>query len=529
MTTAGLLFRLHRTMLTAWTLLLVVVSGATVTAYQTTYATPGQRRVATDLAQHDAATTVMYGRLHDPGTSAQMFAWEVGAIVTILAGVGAVLAGVALTRAAEDDGTMELLRASGIDARVPFRGAVTVLVAVSAALAAGCAVVVGLAGILGDVEAVTWPGALAFGCLVGATFLLVALGTVVLAQVAPGAGAARLYGFAALGASFLVRAVADTQDLHWLNRVTPLGLRALVRPFGGDRWWVLAACVPLAALLALAGGELSGRREFGAGLLPRREPRDRRLAVRSTTALLARLHRESMLAWTIGVASIGTTFSAMGSGVLETSKTQDVGGFLGSQLGTGDPVAGYFSYSGTVAGLVVCAYAVLGVLRAARDEEAGLTDLVRTVGRQRWAPLAAQVGVVAGGAAVILLASGALAALITPLVIDGSGVAVRAFAYDVGQWPAAVAIAGLTALLVGVWPRLRGLAWVPLLGSGVLSLLGALLGVPQSIQELSVFRHVPDVAGSGRGPWALVVLAALGAVSAAAGIVAAGRRDTIAR
>ena len=44
-----------------------------------------------------------------------MFAWEIGAFATILAAIMAVLVAVALTRAAEDDGTLELLRSCGVD------------------------------------------------------------------------------------------------------------------------------------------------------------------------------------------------------------------------------------------------------------------------------------------------------------------------------------------------------------------------------------------------------------------------------
>ena len=83
----ALMVRRHRVLIASWVVLLVALTSATVSAYQSTYSTPEQRRTATELAQHDAATTLMYGHLADPGSAALMFTWEIGAIATILAAI----------------------------------------------------------------------------------------------------------------------------------------------------------------------------------------------------------------------------------------------------------------------------------------------------------------------------------------------------------------------------------------------------------------------------------------------------------
>lgn len=98
------------------------------------------------------------------------------------------------------------------------------------------------------------------------------------------------------------------------------------------------------------------------------------------------------------------------------------------------------------------------------------------------------------GTLIILVVTGVLSALIAPTVINGSDVAVRAFSYIVGQWPAAMVAAGWTAFLIGLWPRLTRLAWLPLIVGGVLALLGRLLGIPRSVRDFGVFQHVPDIA-----------------------------------
>jgi ABC-2 type transport system permease protein len=409
-----------------------------------------------------------------------------------------------------------------------LRAALAVLGGVAAALAGGSGAVVGTVGTVGGVEAVTWPGALTFGAVLGTTFLLVGVGTVVLAQVVPTAGGARALGLAVVGLAFTVRALADSWDTGWLNWLTPLGLRATVRPFTDDRWWVLLAALAMTAGLARLGSALASKREYDAGLLPSRGPRRSRLPVHSALGLAARLDRRSILVWTVGVAGIGALFSAMGSGVVEQSKEQELGGFLGSQLGTADPIAGYFAYHGTVVGLVVCAFAVLSVLRYGRDEAFGRTALLLTTGARRRTPLAAQLGITAIGAAVVLAAAGLVSALIAPSVIAGSSVASRALAYTLGQWPAAMVMAAIATVLVGRWPQWSWLAWVPLAASGLLALLGELLDIPPAVRDAGIFQHVPDIASPDPQLGGLVLLLAVAVIGGALGIAGTTRRDLLA-
>lgn len=523
MSLTRLLIRRHRATLSAWLLVLTGLCGGTVSSYQNTYATEQQRRTAVALAQEDRVSTLLYGRLPDSGNAAQMFTWELGAILSILTAVMAVLVTVAVTRAAEDDGTIELVRGCGVARRRPLHSALALLTGVALVLGVGCGAAVGLGG--GHVEGVTWAGAMVFGATTAATFLVVSALTAVLAQVAATAGQARMLGLTAVGASFAVRAFGDAGQLDALSRLSPLGLRAAAEPFSADRWWAVGLAVLAGVALAALAQLLSDRREFGAGLVRRRHSRDSRLRLRTPVGLAIRIGRSSLLAWTVAVAAVGALLSSMGAGTVRQSQTGDLGGFLGSQLGTGDPAAAYLAYCNTVVGILVCAYAVLSVLAAQHYERGGLTDLVLAVGVRRWAPLAAQTLVTAAGCAVILVVTGTLSALIAPMVIDGNQVAVRAFSYAVGQWPAAVATAGCATLLTGVSARLAGLAWVPFAASTLFALLGNLLGIPQRIQDLGFLRHVPDIAGPNPRAEALLVLVALGLVLSFLGAVATTRRD----
>jgi ABC-2 type transport system permease protein len=88
-----------------------------------------------------------------------------------------------------------------------------------------------------------------------------------------------------------------------------------------------------------------------------------------------------------------------------------------------------------------------------------------------------------------------------------------------------MALAGTTALLVGGWPRLTWLAWVPLLASAVLALLGDLLDLPSSVSDAGVFGHVPDAGAAGPDARALLILLGIGAATGVLGLAGVVRRD----
>jgi ABC-2 type transport system permease protein len=522
MTLLLLSLRTQRLFIASWTVLLVVLAGGTKGAYQSTYPTAAQRLEAVESARLDAASTLLYGVFERPGTPAQMFVWEMGAFLTILAGVMAVLLAVSLTRSAEDDGTLEILRVTGLPAGAAIRTAATVLAIVAALLAGGCTLAVALAP--GRTDGVTWPGAVAFGAVVGMTFLLVGLLTVALAQVASSAPGARTLGVAALAVAFAVRATADSQHVDWLNWLTPLGLRATVQPFTDDRWTALAAALVACAGLLCAGTVLSARREYRAGLLPSRAARDSRLRVRTVVGLIARLDRRSVVVWSTAMGCMGAGLCALGSNAVEMAGRGALDdGLLGSQL-TGDVRSAYLRYTATIIAIVVSVLGVQSVLAAHREETSGLTDVVLTTGLRRWSPLAGRFVASAGATLIVLLVTATLTALAAIGVLGGADTGERAFVYVLGQWFPVIVFAGLAALVAGLVPRLSGLAWLPLAGSAVLAILGELLSAPDWVQRLDVYQHAPDPAvGFTFLPLLALLLLAVG--TALVGARGVSRRD----
>ncbi len=504
--------------MTTWTAVVGVLVVVTLPAYASTYSDPTARRVAVALAQKDAATTLLYGRLPDPGTPGQMFSWEIGAFATVLVAIMGVLTAVRLTRVGEQDGTLEVVRGAGTGRQGPLLAAFVLLGGTAALLSLVCVGGVGVR--VGHVAGVDWSGAGALGLTVGCTFAMMALLTIVLSQLVPTARAARVTGMLLLAGFLAARAAADTADLAWLNWLSPLGLRATVQPFTADSWtpFVPVAVAGVASALLAAG--LNARRELGGSVLRGRARHPGRLRVRTPFELAWHLHRSTVLAWTLGSALGGALFVAMGSGVVESARRGQVsGGFLKSQLGDGDPVAAYLGYTGAVIAMVVTVFAIVSTMTSVADERGGLAECLRATGASPAAVVAANAAVALAGSAVVIGSTTVLTAAVAPRVISaGGGTVGQVVAAIGGQWSGVLVLVGPVLLLTACRPRLAWLGWVPYAASVALALVGRLLGVPQWLIGLGAF----DQADGLRTPLVRVLVFL---VAAAIGLTAVRRRD----
>lgn len=515
--------RTNRLTIIAGTALVVLLATVTGNGYQSSYPSTQARRAAAELARQNSATTSMYGDLAQPGTATQLFTWEMGTFLTLLAAILGVLLAIAATRTPEDAGSTEVLRSSGLSPYAPLRSALTLITLTAALLTAASALAIslGTSGTEGEDQAGAW----VLGSTIGLTFLLLAMITCVVAQVLPSAPSTRSVAFAVLGLSFLIRAVADATDVSRLNAFTPLGLRATTAPYAGNHWAPLAAALAVAAALAAVALALAGRRDLGAGFLRAPDRTSRRLPIHGILGLERRLRASSTLIWAAAVTAGGATFTAIGSSAVTATQNRSIdGGFLGSQLGTGDPAAAYLTFTGTVVGIIAGVYAVLTVLALSAEEGSGRLAHVLATGVGRTKPLTAAITAAAVGCLLILGLTAIATTLVAPQVLDGDRVAGQAFTQILGQWPALLALSGLAALAVAAGTRWRYLGWIPLAYSSSVALLGDLLKLPQPLIDLGLFRHVPEL-GSQTRPWALGVLILLALICSAISLRLFAGRD----
>lgn len=519
-----LLLRRHRAALLAWVLSLLALAAVTAPSYATFYDDPGETAVLVTQMQASQGSTVLYGTLPDPGTIGQLFAWETGTYLTLLAALMAILLAVPMTRGAEDDGTLELVRAAGVPPRVPLYAALAVVT--SACLVVGLGTGALLVAQSAAIDGLEAAGGIAFGGMLALEATAWGLVAMIAAQLRGEARGARSWALLALAVGFALRVVADLAPLAGLNWATPLGWRAVTSAYTEDRFWTLAvwalACAGLLTVLIV----LHGRREYAAALLRVRARSRRRLRIRSVEGWAWASARGSVLAWTVAVAASAALFGSMSEGLVTTLREDPTLAEMMELMGGGraDPVAEFFSLLGLFQVLLVMVFAIGAVLRWRADERTGRLGTELTAGVRRFRSLLARCLVAAGGSAVMLLLSGVVMGGFGEVLVDEGEPLRWAVTSTAGEWPGVLAAIGLTALLVAVVPRLSGAAWALVALSGFLVMLGGLMSLPGEVIDLALLGHAPEPGGDlVTAP--MLLLAAIGVIATAVAAALVGRRD----
>jgi ABC-2 type transport system permease protein len=481
--------RRDRVRLTVWTLALVGTVAATVPALDAMFTTDAQRQARAALMR--TPTGILFG---GPGYGLDdyqlgpMVVNELTMSVLIGLAVMSVLHVVRHTRAEEESGRAELLRASVLGSGAQMTAALVTVSVVNLVIGGLTALAMAGSGL-----AVADSAAYGLGlALAGISFGAVAA---VCAQVAEhGRGAAGL-AFLVTGVLFLSRVVGDTAEeggnaLSWLS---PFAWVQQTRVFDDLRWWPLALYAVLVAVLFALAYALADRRDLGAGLVPSRPgPAGAGRLLGGVFALHLHQQRGAILAWTAAALLFALAFGAVVTEVDDMlEEIPDMVAIVGGG-GADDVVGGFLGVMGGYVLMAASAYAVVSVLRARTEEVSGRAELTLSaaVGRARWlggallvSALSSALIVVAGGVGTGLGASAALSDPSWTWTTTGAALA---------QLPVALLFAGLTGLLVGTAPRLVPLVWAWLGYSLLVTMFGVLLDLDDLLLDMSAFELLPQ-------------------------------------
>ncbi|MEU0336412.1 ABC transporter permease [Streptomyces sp. NPDC006193] len=486
------------------------------------YGTAAERADLVRHLQTNASLRALIGPVFDTSIGA-LTAWRVGVYAAALAAVTSLLVVVRHTRDEEESGRQELVASGAVGRRAPLTAALLAAAAADAVLA--LLVTAGLA-------AQGAQGALAFGLGLAGVGMVFATAAAIAVQLTESARLARGLTAAVLAAAFVLRAAGDStadaggsgaagagggsSPLTWLS---PLGWLENVRPFAGERWWVLLLFAAAALAQGAVAYALTGRRDVGMSLLPARPgPGAGRLG--TAGALAWRLQRGSLLGWSIGFLLAGLVYGGLTDGAADVVRGNDDARRIFERMGGQSGVTDAFlaSMAGML-GVIAALYVVASVLRLHGEETSGRAEpvLACPVGRLRWA--AGHLAVAFGGSALIMLLAGA------GLAVGYGGKAAPLMAACLVQLPAVWVIGGLTLLLYGVAPRLAPAAWGVAVAVLLIGWVGPALDAPRIVLDLSPYGHLPKLPGGGTEWGAVPVLLGLAVVLAAGGLAGLRRRD----
>ena len=513
-----LYLRRDRVVLPLWVFLLSVPVGTVyVGSIEKVYPDQAARAGFAASIMASPAQRALYGQIYNDSLGATGI-WKAGMFHLLIA-VAVILTVIRHTRADEETGRAELIDSTAVGRYASLTAAL--LLSFGASVSTGA---IGAAGLLST--SVPPDGSLAFGAALAGSGLVFTAVAAVAAQLSPSARFARGAAFAALATAFTLRAVGDAGSgtLSWLS---PLGWSLQVRPYAGDRWWVLLLHLATTALLtALAYRLLSGR-DVGAGLIAERPgPATASPLLRGAFGLAWRLDRGALLLWTVGLCLYGLLIGSVVHGIgdeLGDGTAQDIVQRMG---GTSVLEQAFVAVAFCMLGMMAAALAISLALRPHQEEvgQRAETVLGGAVGRGRW--LAGHLAIALLSSTVAMLIAGSAAGLTYGVAAhDVGGKLSMVVATAAVQLPAVWLPAAVTVALFGLAPRFSPVAWGVLVGFVALYLIGSLSGFPQWLLDLEPFAHIPRVTGGAFTPIPLLWLLVIDAALIALGMAAFRRRD----
>jgi ABC-2 type transport system permease protein len=463
------------------------------------------------------AQRALYGKIYNDSLGATGI-WKAGMFHLLIA-VAVILTVIRHTRADEETGRAELVDSTAVGRYASLTAAW--VLSCGASLTTGA---LGAAGLLGT--SVPAGGSLAFGAALACSGLVFTAVAAVAAQLSASARFARGAAFAVLATAFTLRAVGDagSPTLSWLS---PLGWSLQVRPYAGDRWWVLLLHLATTLLLTALAYQLLARRDVGAGLIAERPgPGNATPLLRNAFGLAWRLDRGALLLWTVGLCLYGLLIGSIIHGIGDELGDDTARDIVVRMGGTNVLEQAFVAAAFCMLGMMAAAFAVSLTLRL-HQEEAGQraeTLLSGSVSRSRW--LTSHLVMALIGSAVAIVIAGVVAGLSYGIgAHDVGGKLSMVVGTALVQLPAVWLPPTVTVALFGLAPRFSPVAWGVLVGFVALYLIGSLSGFPQWALDLEPFAHVPLVTAGAFTPVPLLWLLAIDVALIALGVAAFRRRD----
>jgi ABC-2 type transport system permease protein len=511
--------RRDRIVVPAWLVTFVAIAGVSAAATKGLYPDESMRARAGEAINATPALVALYGPVFDVTSLGSVALLKLAAMGDAMVGLLCLLLVVRHTRADEEVGRTELAAAGPAGRHAPLTSAL--LVASGTALALGVLTALALAA-----AGLPVAGSAVFGASWAACGIVFAAVGAVAAQLSGTARGARGLAVSVLCAAYLLRAVGDTSGPAFLTWLSPVGWSEQMQAYAADRWWPALLSLAAAIATAAVAVALGSRRDLGSGLLTDRAgPATGRLP--GPLALAWRLHRAALLGWAAGFALLGVVLGSIAGSVSDFLDNPQARAMMEALGGEKALVDTFFSAELDFGGLIAAGFGISVVLRLAAEETQGRTEavLAAATGRVRWA--LAHLAVAVAGSALLVAVLGLSAGASRALDIGEAAPLGDVLGAALARIPAVAVMTCLALLLYGVGARRAPLAWAALVGVVVAGELGPVMDLPDWVQSLSPYRHVPDLPGGTFSAAPVLWLSVVAVGFASLGAVAFRRRDVV--
>lgn len=464
--------------------LLLVVSS--YQAYEVVFPDLQDRQRLAGSIGANPAFALLFGKAVDLLSAEGFTVWRSVMLGSFITALMSILTVVKLTRSQEDSGQSELLQSYPVGRySLPVVG---LLVAWS-----GCLLLaignVAILGILGANFTVIFLIALAF-LTSGMLFGVVAT---ISSQLSSSGRSATSLAIGFLGISYLLRGFADTvEGAEFLAWLSPLGWVQKFDIGGQNELWPLGVFMLFSILGLGLALFLKSKRDFGQGIIADRPGNDRAKLTRSIYGLAVALNLTSMIIWTVGFIFFGTMFGIILSSAGDSlADNENFSKFLGSIEGLSnyDFIFEFARTLFSILGILTAIYGIQIVFRLASEERQYRIEPLLAGSVTRFKLFFSHVSLSFGASILAALASG-LALTLSAWVNDSQIESLDLIEQSLVSIPPILVHIGLAIFLMGFIPRWNFIAWLAVVASFGLIILGPILEVDEGILSLTPFWHI---------------------------------------
>ena len=504
-----------------WAVVSAVVVSAGVRLFNTTYGTPLAREAFAHSIARLPSFQALYGRAVGVDTVGGFLTWRYAMFMTLVVSLWAMLAVTRILRGDEETQRAEVLVSGRLSARRLVIAELTIVLA-------GCGLLMVLVALACMANGLAPGGSLLFGFLAASGGLVFGAVGAFTSQLFDTRRRAAGWAGTVIGASYLLRALADgSSRLHWVGWLSPFGWAERIEPFTGATWLPIVIIAGTTGLFVGATVALRDHRDTGAGLIGDRVGRGRLRAVGSVLVVDWYLSARGLMAWAAGIfvgmfvlgyLTKDVLVFASDNPALDRTMVKEFGYSLTAPTGY---VAIAFGFVATL----LAVYAGTHMMSAREDEAAGRADTLLVMGSSRVRWLVSRL-TIAFGAMLVLALAGA-AGTWAGANVSGAAVGVLdAVKGSLNVVPAALLFSGLAVLAFGAVPRATAYtAFGTVTVAYVIQIVGGLAGAPAWLTDVSPFAHIAAVPAVPVNVAATLVMLAIAAGTTALGVVAFHRRD----
>ncbi|MFZ1382084.1 MAG: hypothetical protein WAS54_04755 [Scrofimicrobium sp.] len=470
-----------------WIAIVTALSVSSVLVYPWVFPTQADRASFAAVVGANPALGIIFGPAFDLSTADGFNSWRALALGGFFTALASIFAVTSATRRQEDTGQAELL-ASG----VLGRGS-RLLAGVSLAMVGSL-----LIGIVSGLLTVAFGGGWNASLLLAATFTatgwMFAGVAAITAQIGSEARSSNSMAVGTLGVLFLLRGLA--YSLHapkWTIWANPLGWMTETRPASGNNWWPLLYALAFTALALGVAFLLQSRRDFGLGVVAQ-NPGPARGTIRSTWGLALRLNTGPIITWLIAFATLGVVFGYFATSIRDLlGEDSTVAELLAAgALTHKDLVSSFIVTILSMVGIIAAVPGVQTMLKVRSEELEDRVEPILSTPTSRFRYYGSNVLLALTESVVYVLVAGVIMAA----VAANSDIGVSfwdVFIQAAATVPAVWTVVAVAVAVVGARPRASLAAWLGVVASFALTILGPMFNLWDWILGISPFWHIPNV------------------------------------